>query len=68
MPNAESLSALAGALEVSTDYLLGRTDDPAGVIRESDLSAREVEIVRLLRQRDLTALLRALSEPGDSRD
>lgn len=67
-PNADSLAALAGALEVSADYLLGRTDDSAGGIRESDLSALELEIVRLLRQRNLPTLLSAISDTFNDGD
>lgn len=65
LPNSDSLGKLTGALGVSADYLLGRTDDPAGVILESDLSADEKRILALVRQRDLPALLRVITDVVD---
>lgn len=64
-PNGDSLDALAGALGVSVDYLLGRSDDPAGVITQSDLSAYELHIIGLLRQRNVPALLRVITDIAD---
>lgn len=61
-PSADSLDALAGALGVSVDYLLGRTNDPAGVIMESDLSDAERRILALIRRRDVPALLRVVTD------
>lgn len=64
-PNSDSLDALAGALGVSVDYLLGRTNDPAGVIMESDLSDYERRILALVRRRDVASLLRVISDIAD---
>ena len=40
-PSFDNLKRLAGVLDVSTDYLLGRTDDPA-VAQSSDTLHRDV--------------------------
>jgi transcriptional regulator with XRE-family HTH domain len=64
-PNGDSLDALAGALGVSVDYLLGRSDDPTGVITQSDLSAYELHIIGLVRQRNVAALLRVVTDIAD---
>lgn len=61
-PNGDSLDAIAGALGVSVDYLLGRSDDPAGVIAESDLSPDELRVLSLYRRRDLPALLSVITD------
>lgn len=53
-PSFDNLRRLADALETTADYLMGRTDDPAGVITEGDqlfrdfenLTAQEREIAR----------------------
>jgi hypothetical protein len=50
---------------VSVDYLLGRTDDPTGVITQSDLSPYELHIVGLIRQRNVPALLRVITDIAD---
>lgn len=62
LPSADSLDAIAGALGVSVDYLLGRSDDPAGVIAESDLSPDELRVLTLYRLRDLPALLSVITD------
>ena len=61
LPSAANLDALADALGVSVDYLLGRTADPRGVVNESDLSAAELNVLALIRQRDVPALLRVVT-------
>jgi len=52
-PSFDNLRKLADALEVTSDYLLGRTDDPSGVIEGDtlyrdyqNLSANDREIAR----------------------
>lgn len=37
MPTSESLKALADALAVSADYLLGRVDDPVSILGPAEL-------------------------------
>lgn len=67
-PTVPSLLALANALSVSVDYILGRTDDLGTVITtEPDLSRDEREVLELYvalsptRKEDLKIYLRALS-------
>lgn len=62
-PSFENLKKLADALGVSTDYLLGRTDDPEGHAVPNDPLYRDVQ--RLNRaNRDLARqLIRRLAVP-----
>lgn len=70
-PTMPSLCALANALNVSTDYLLGRSDELGGVVVPPhgtvSLSEEEDELLRLFRnlgrsrKEDLMIYLRALS-------
>lgn len=69
-PTVPSLLAISKALNVSTDYLLGRTDDLGAVVvpgGAAQLSADEQEILSLYaelspsRKEDLRIYLRALS-------
>ena len=53
-PSFDNLRRLADALETTVDYLMGRADEPAGVVKEGDqlfrdfenLTAEEREIAR----------------------
>ncbi|KTD31831.1 helix-turn-helix domain-containing protein [Legionella israelensis] len=42
-PSFKNLRQLAEALDVTTDYLLGRTDNPSGNINEADELYRDVK-------------------------
>lgn len=48
-PTSGVLSALAGALHTTSDYLLGDTNDPTLPLSESDLSAAEKHALELIR-------------------
>lgn len=69
-PGASKVRALAQALNTSTDYLLGLTDNPDRPLRNSgDLSTDEIEIVRVLRSNHeylkiVKSLLRSLVTTG----
>jgi hypothetical protein len=39
------LSKMADALQISVDYLLGKSDDPSPILRESTLSAKEQQVL-----------------------
>jgi transcriptional regulator with XRE-family HTH domain len=60
-PSFDNLKRLADALGVSTDYLLGRTNDPEGYAAPSDPLYRDVQ--RLSKQNRLTAsrIIRSLA-------
>lgn len=49
-PNATQLTLLADYFEVSTDYLLGRSDDTGLVQANANLTPDEEEILMLYRQ------------------
>jgi len=48
-PTGEVLTTLARALNTSSDYLLGLTDDPTPRMSESDLSPMERKLVAAVR-------------------
>jgi transcriptional regulator with XRE-family HTH domain len=63
-PSSQMLLAIANALNVSTDYLLGRLDNPERPARNLyDLSPRERSIITALRNHDTNAALRAIALP-----
>lgn len=45
-PPADKLTLLADILKVSTDYLLGRTDEPYEMFSNTDLSKEETRLMR----------------------
>lgn len=58
MPKADNLAKIADYLEVSVDYLLGRTDDPGqktepapqNESKELELTQKELELINILRR------------------
>ena len=49
----DNLAAVARALEVSTDYLLGLTDDPRPARTDVEITLEEWAILRALRDGDI---------------
>lgn len=49
-PRVNAVAAIAKALEVSTDYLLGLVDSPSDHLEEGALSPMERKLLTLLRQ------------------
>src|SRR5579859_2311128 len=49
-PSAKNLKILADKLEVSTDFLLGRTEDPRGQIGDNNITADEHTIIETFRR------------------
>lgn len=48
-PSAEVLAKLAAELLVTSDWLLGLTDDPAPAINETDLQPDELRLIEVYR-------------------
>ncbi|RSD21053.1 helix-turn-helix domain-containing protein [Mesobacillus subterraneus] len=63
-PSNEMLNDLADVLEVSTDYLLGRTDEPTKVIvqKEVEKQDEEDELEKLLNDPDVELWAKEWSE------
>lgn len=61
-PNSLAIYQLATALNTSSDYLLGLTDDPAPRIIEADLSAEERALIVALRNRQSPEAIQAFAE------
>lgn len=78
MPRGESLSKLADYFHVSTDYLLGRTDDPSPVgkekeptpVSEDGLTAEQADLVSLYKAAppSLRAAALAVLKSAEGRD
>jgi len=67
-PSFDNLKRLADALGVSTDYLLGRTDDPEGHAVPSDPLYRDVQRLNK-KNRDLASrIIRSLAVPSEEED
>lgn len=60
VPEGETIALLSKMLNVSTDYLLGVSDNPLREAHMSDLSERELEIIMALRRDDLKTAMRAI--------
>lgn len=60
-PNGEVIARLAVILEVSSDYLLGLTDEPtSSLVESSDLSAKERAAVSAWRRGDVRRAIKAI--------
>lgn len=51
-PSGEILAKISTVLNVSTDYLLGLTDDPMPQLRVDNLSAKERAVLSAMRHGD----------------
>jgi transcriptional regulator with XRE-family HTH domain len=62
-PNGEIVARIAQVFNVSTDYLLGRTDDPMPYVRSmDDLTDDERYIIVSLRKRQKLDAIKAIVE------
>lgn len=59
----DMLDQLATLLGTTTDYLLGRAEDPFPFLKESDLSLEEREVIAALRRGDRTEAIRRIVTP-----
>lgn len=57
---SDTLALLARALDTSTDYLLGISDDPQPIGHPSEITSREWQIITALRHGDLKTAMRAI--------
>jgi transcriptional regulator with XRE-family HTH domain len=62
IPSAEAVVRLAEELEVSSDYLLGLTDEPTGHLSESDLTPLERKFLAASDRGDLAEMFRIALE------
>ena len=63
-PSFDNLRRLADALEVSIDYLLGRTDEPTGVGKATDRLHRHIEELSESDRQFVENMLKQLAERG----
>lgn len=61
-PNTGAVAALARCFVVSTDYLLGLTDDPRPLAVASKLEPVESELLAAWRRNDVYSLLKIILE------
>lgn len=61
-PNGEIVARIARLFEVSTDFLLGVSDDPVPGLNENSLSSDERFIIASLRQGQKLKAIRAIVE------
>lgn len=59
-PHPDVLHALANFLGVTTDWLLGLTDDPTVSMSEHDLTPREKQALLAFREQDANTLMRLM--------
>ncbi|HVO71044.1 MAG TPA: helix-turn-helix transcriptional regulator [Aggregatilineaceae bacterium] len=57
-PSATHLKLIADKLEVSTDYLLGLSNEPRGQLVQSDLDNNELEVVEAYRREGWIGIIR----------
>lgn len=65
-PTAETVIAIARALEVSSDYLLGLVEDTKGAIQENDLSPMERRLISAVRNGQIVEAVKAAADLSDS--
>ncbi|MEP7287485.1 MAG: helix-turn-helix transcriptional regulator [Chloroflexota bacterium] len=61
-PSAKALQTMAEKLEVSTDYLLGLTNNPRGQLGDNDLTQDERDVLDAFRREGWPGLLRLGAE------
>jgi len=59
-PTGDIVSRIARFFNVSTDYLLGHTDDPTPVFDQSGLNEQEREVIAAWRRGDYLSAVRAI--------
>lgn len=67
-PSVEVIATIATFFEVSTDYLLGLSDDPRSALKDSNFTSLELRSLSLLRSaspEDQTRILRVIEAMTD---
>ena len=64
-PTAETLTAMATALDVSIDYLLGLTDEPNGTYTGQGLTSLELRLVAAVREGRFREAIRMVLEADE---
>lgn len=59
-PNTEKIAAIARYFNVSTDYLIGLTDNPKSNLRIDNLTATEREVLDALRRGDVVEAIKTI--------
>jgi transcriptional regulator with XRE-family HTH domain len=59
-PSGDVVSRMADVFKVSTDYLLGRTDDPKPCYDSEGLTQRELDVLAALRRGEPLEAIRAI--------
>jgi len=62
MPGADYLGAIAKALNVSSDYLLGFIDEPLRPLTERDLSPDELKLLDKYRNGEFVQMIKILAD------
>lgn len=66
-PDGITVARIAKALDTSTDYLLGLTDDPSPAGTGSELSKRERVVIDAWRRGDVVAAIRGIVEDSEAK-
>jgi len=64
-PTAETLGLIAMQLNVTTDYLLGLSDDPQSAVADSNLKPEERDLVISYRRKGWLGVIRLAAERMD---
>lgn len=68
-PSLDGITRIANALQVTTDWLLGLTDDPQSRLEEDEITPEEWQLLNHFRRDDLEGLMRvALDSVGQKKD
>ena len=67
-PSSDVVTRMADVFNVSTDYLLGRTDDPTPPAHTSDLTTSEQSILAALRRDDPLTAIKLIIQTLDKPD
>lgn len=59
-PNTKMLTKFAQFFDVSTDYLLGLTDDPKSNLKIDNLTTKERQILAAMRRGEVVEAIRAI--------